>query len=309
MIDRNQGLPPSCGGPTVSSPRASAVALIVFLAFATLAHADDWTRSLLDRALPAAGSAPLHDVGRGLGMVFSPDLSVPGNCDFYAALGFACFESSDWQAVIDDVHQYNDTHADTPIRTLVLEAHGTNGNGLKLQAGKEPSSARSYISVGGLQERLESAGVTLVILSACNSGRLLRPSIYRNLDPPNGGKLFLPATLGILGASPEWKPTETRVQVVTPASSQVEAMLIGELRELDSRTRNALQATAASRETSAPAQFAVSDMLIRMLTRDPQLRLRTGQHVEKLSATISTPAESERLFRRFIQWLATAPLS
>lgn len=286
-------------------PRHAVAIVCCLLLCAPWAAADEWTAALLERAMPAAGSRTLGELGRGVGIVFSPDLSVAGNCDFYAALGFACFDSPDWQAVLDGVRTYNAEHGSAPIRTLILETHGSNGNGLKLQDSKEPAAARSYISVGGLQERLESTGVNVVVLSACNSGRLLRPAIYHNLDPGNGDKLFLPATLGILGASRQWIAERSSVQVVTPASSHIETTLIAELRELEPATASAVQATAASRGISAPQQFAVSDMLIRMLTRDPQLRLRQGQHVEKLSRSISTPEESERLFRRFVEWLAS----
>ena len=291
---------------TSSWRRAAAIALFVLPACGVAAQADDWTTALLERALPAAGSTPLSEIGKGIGIVFSPDLSVPRNCDFYDALGFACFDSPDWRVVLSGIHAYNETHADAPVRTLILETHGTNGNGLKLQAGKSNRDARSYISVGGLQERLEPDGIELVIISACNSGRLLRPSIYRNLNPRNGDRLFLAPTLGILGASAEWRAEESSVEVVTPASSHIETTLIGELRELEPATRDAIVKNLTSRGMSAPPEFAVSDMLIQMLIRDPQLRLQTGQHADQLSAAMSSPAESERLFRAFVAYLAAA---
>lgn len=306
MLNDQYGLSRSGNGPSFRVRRAQLVALFLFLSFARAASADDWTVALLDRALPATGSTPLNEIGRGTAIVFSPDLSVPRNCDFYALLGFACFESPDWRVVLNGIHAFNAAHSDAPIRTLILETHGTNGNGLKLQRDSAPRSARSYISVGGLRERLEPDGVELVIISACNSGRLLRPSIYRNLDPRNGDKLFLPPTLGIIGASRQWQADQSGVQVVTPASSHIETTMIGELRELSPATQAAIAATAATAGTTPPTQFAVSDMFIQMLTRDPHLRLQQGQHVEKLSATISSPSESERLFRAFVQLLARA---
>src|SRR5205085_742289 len=117
-------------------------------------------------------------------------------------------------------------------------------NGLKLQKGKEPTDDRSYISVGGLQEALDAIGVRYVVLSACNSARLLRPEIYRELDPNNGDKLFLPANRGIINASPEFSPFWSRVTVITPATSHIETTLVGSIKELAPATRTALEAAA-----------------------------------------------------------------
>jgi tRNA U55 pseudouridine synthase TruB len=44
-------------------------------------------------------------------------------------------------------------------------------------------------------------------------------------------------------------------------------------------------------------------MLIRMLTRDPALVLRTGTHVEELSKVQTEPSASEQLFKAFIAHL------
>src|SRR6187200_511666 len=99
---------------------------------------DRATNALLVRAWPEAPFASIDALGGGVGIVFTPDLSVPGNCRFYEALGFACFEQADWDAVLRRIHDYNTAHRERPIRTLILETHGTNGNGLKLQRGKKP---------------------------------------------------------------------------------------------------------------------------------------------------------------------------
>jgi hypothetical protein len=155
------------------------------------ATADHEGLRLLGTAWPEATVPRVSEIGRGVGVVFSPDLSVAGNCRFYQALGFACFQDADWSRVLDQIHRHNVAHPDRRIYTLVLETHGTNGNGLKLQKGYAPTAERSYISVGALQERLEPEGVFYVIISACNSGRLLRPYIYTELDPYNGDRLFL----------------------------------------------------------------------------------------------------------------------
>ncbi|HEX8255265.1 MAG TPA: hypothetical protein VF846_19150 [Thermoanaerobaculia bacterium] len=275
--------------------------LALFLTFSL--HAAEKSEVLLAKAWPAAPMAALPEIGTGLGVVFTPDLSVKDNCRFFEALGFACFESADWLEVLSDIHAYNVDHPGRRIRTLILETHGTNGNGLKVQTGKKPEDERSYISVAALQEMLEPVGVRYIIVSACNSGRLLRPEIYRKLDPNNGDKLFLPATRGIIDATEDFDPKKTTTTVITPANSHIETTLVGSLRELAPATREALEAVAKARGIELPKQFAVSEMLIQMLLRDPELELRTGAHVEELSKTQSAPEASERIFKSFVDHL------
>ena len=284
------------------------LALVLILLTAVAADARDRrTTALLVRAWPEAAFATLENLGNGVGIVFTPDLTVPGNCRFYQALGFACFENSaDWSAILGSIHAYNATHPERPIRTLILETHGTNGNGLKLQKSKKKDAERSYISIGALQERLEAEGVRYIVLSACTSRRLLRPEIYRNLDPNPGDKLFLPATCGIFGASPEFNARRSGVTVLTAEQSQIEATLVGSLRELAPATRKALQNSAKERGIKLPNQFAVSEMLIRMLLRDQNLTLRAGASITEMSETMSTHATSEQLFDRFVEYLRDA---
>lgn len=276
--------------------------LAIFL-LALSAQADRTSTTLLARAWPTAAIANLDELGTGIGIVFTPDLSVKDNCRFYEALGFACFASADWLAVLGDINSYNLTHPGRRIRTLILETHGTNGHGLKLQAGKEPTDDRSYIAVAALQEMLEPIGVRYIILSACNSGRLLRPEIYRKLDRNSGDKLFLPATRGIIDATDDFDAKRSNVTVITPGTSQIETTLVGAVRELAPSTRDAIFAAADKREIALPRQFAVSEMLIRMLTRDPKLVLRTGTHVEELSKAQTAADASEQLFKSFVAHL------
>ncbi len=280
--------------------RRFALLAIVLVAFAS--HAER-PSSLLVRAWPAAPVANLEELGTGIGIVFTPDLSVANNCRFYEALGFACFASADWLQVLSDIHGYNISHPGRRIRTLILETHGTNGHGLKLQTGKKPEDDRSYIAVAALQEILEPVGVRYIILSACNSARLLRPEIYRKLNREPGDKLFLTATRGILDATDDFDPKRNHVTVITPGTSQIETTLVGSLRELAPTTRDALLEAARKRDITLPKQFAVSEMLIRMLTRDPKLVLRTGTHEEELSKVQTEPAASEQLFKAFVAHL------
>lgn len=277
--------------------------LLTLLLLALSAPAAEKTSALLARAWPAANIAGIEDIGTGVGVVFTPDLSVKNNCRFYEALGFACFESADWLQVLGDIHAYNLSHPGRRIRTLILETHGTNGHGLKLQTGKKPDDARSYIAVAALQEILEPVGVRYIILSACNSGRLLRPEIYRKLNRDPGDKLFLTATRGIIDATDDFDPKRTNVTVITPGTSQIETTLVGSLRELAPSTRKAVTAAAKKRSVKLPKQFAISEMLIQMLTRDPELQLRTGAHVEELSKVQTPPSASEQLFKAFVSHL------
>jgi len=259
------------------------LAFVFALVLATTASADTSTYRLLLHAWPGAQAKKTSEIGRGIGVVFSPDLSVKDNCNFYRALGFACFQDADWTNILTGIHTFNLLNPDRRIGTLILETHGTNGNGLKVQEGYEPEAQRSYISVGALQERLESDGVFYVIISACNSGRLLRPAIYNRLNPYCGDKLFLPATNGIVDASEEFDPRLSAVMIIRPESSHIETTLVGTVAELRATTRRAVVAAAKLRGITLPKEFAVSDMLVQMLTRDPSLQLVTGAYTDELS--------------------------
>lgn len=278
------------------------LAVLALLLAATATRADD-TSMLVARAWPYDPYARLSEIGHGVGIVFTPDLSVPGNCRFYESLGFACFESADWNQVLDDIRLHNIFHPENRVRTLILETHGTNGNGLKLQKSYAATAERSYISVGALQERLEPDGVRYIIISACNSGRLLRPSIYRALDPNPGDKLFLPATCGIVDASADFDASRSRVVIVTPAESHIETSLAGSVRELAPVTRKLIADSAKTRGVHAPAQFAVSDMLMEMLLRDPRLSLTTTGYVDTLSKQIAPQDDDEKLYKSFLSYL------
>lgn len=277
---------------------------ILFLSTATAAGALELTsQQLLSFAWPGAPAARIDEIGRGIGVVFSPDLSVVDNCKFYRALGFACFQDADWDRVLDDVHRYNIRYPERRISTLVLETHGTNGNGLKLQRSYDPLADRSYIAVGALQERLEPEGIYNVIISACNSGRLLRPYIYNQLDPYNGDKLFLPATCGIVNASADFDGRKSPVVVIRPQSSHIETTLVGSMRELSPNAHRAIVASANAQHIPVPKEFAVSDMMVQMITRDHRLELATNSFVDDLSRDVQPVDRSEELFRRFVTYL------
>ena len=277
-------------------------ALVFFLASPASAL-DDVSARLLNHAWPNVAPHSVSEIGRGIGVVFSPDLSVADNCRFYQSLGFACFQGADWEKILDDVHRYNILYPERRIFTLVLETHGTNGNGLKLQTSYDPGAERSYIAAGALQQRLEPEGIYYVIISACNSGRLLRPAIYNQLDPLNGDKLFLPPTKGILNASPDFVPSRSAVTIITPQSSHIETTLAGKLLELSPASRRAIAESAKALGIARPAEFAVSDMMVAMLTRDPNLQLAAGSYVEELSRDTAAVDQSEQLFSKFVRFV------
>ncbi len=279
------------------------VTLALLLFSSPEASARDDTAHLLNQAWPKARATKMSEIGRGVGVVFSPDLSVPDNCRFYAALGFACFQDADWTRVLDGIHRTNILDPDRRIATLVLETHGTNGNGLKLQTSYDPLADRSYISVGALQERLAPDGIDIIIISACNSQRLLRTYIYNELDPHNGDKLFLPATCGIVNASHDFDPARSAVRVITPQSSHIETTLVGSLRELQPETRQSVLRAARTRGIKLPPHFAVSDIMMQMITRDPRLELTTNHSIDHLSAAIQPIDRSEELYRGFLTYL------
>jgi hypothetical protein len=261
------------------------------------------TNALVAAAWPHDSASRLAELGHGVGIVFSPDLSVEGNCRFYQSLGFACFQDADWTRVLDDIRTHNIFHPENRIRTLVLETHGTNGNGLKLQRSYDPRADRSYISVGALQEHLEPDGVRYIIISACNSRRLLRSAIYRSLDPNPGDKLFLPPTCGIVNASADYDASRSRIVVATPSASHIETTLVGNLRELAPVTRRVIELAAKTNGIRVPKQFAVSDLTMEMLLRDPRLELQTGESIDELSKEIQPQDVSEKLYKSFVAYV------
>ncbi len=282
----------------------SPLAALLFLVAPQLHAADgNGSLALLDRAWPDVASRRVSEIGRGVGVVFSPDLSVADNCRFYESLGFACFQDAEWEKILDAVHRHNVLYPERRIFTLILETHGTNGNGLKLQSSYAPDAGRSYISAGALQQRLEPEGIYYVIISACNSGRLLRPAIYNQLDPNNGDKLFLPATKGIVNASPDFVASRSAVMLITPESSHIETTLVGKIAELSPSARRAITDAAKSLGITPPTDFAVSDMMTAMLTRDAHLQLSSGSYVDELSRAAASVDRSEQLFTKFVRYV------
>ncbi|HEX2061549.1 MAG TPA: hypothetical protein VHK90_12485, partial [Thermoanaerobaculia bacterium] len=233
--------------------------------------------------------------GRGAAIVFSPDLSIENNCAFYERLGFACYATASWEEVVEDIRCRNASGApEDAISVVLLEAHGTQGNGLKLQTSAARNARRSYAAIGALRERLGSAGVRYCVLTACNSRRLLRPAIYHTLDRE---RLFLPPTLGILNAG-SGDIDDSGLRFLARADSHIESLSVGSTGELSSSTLRALGLTAGE-----PMTFVVSDLFVQLVTRDPSLDLREAKPVNRLKLVTPEDAYAEALFQRFVEHL------
>ena len=246
-------------------------------------------------ALAEVPASPLSAVGRGTAIVFSPDLSLENNCAFYERLGFVCYASPSWEEVVEDIGRRNASASpEEAISVVFLEAHGTQGNGLKLQTSSARNARRSYAAVGALRERLEAAGVRYCVLAACNSRRLLRPAIYDSLDRE---RLFLPATLGIMNAAGR-DTGDTRLRFLTRADSHIEGVSVGRTDELSPPTLRALGLAS-----DAPMTFVVSDMFVQLVTGDPSLDLREATPVDRLKRIRPEDAVADALFARFVEHL------
>jgi hypothetical protein len=234
---------------------------------------------------------PIAQIGKGIALVFSPDLAVPGNREFYERLGFTYIETPSWNEALRELESVSGS-----VHLMITETHGTNGHGLKLQLGPEPGAARSYISLGGLQERLEEAGIGTAVIGACNSGRLFRPGIYEVLTPVEDEPLFLPATLGIIDASQSFQRETSPVRMLRREDSNLETLMEAEVRELGLATRRVL----TGRGLREGSRFIISMMLIQMLLGDEALELTAEGYVDELSRKDFRPEERETYFQQFV---------
>ncbi|MEK6323689.1 MAG: hypothetical protein AABN33_18765 [Acidobacteriota bacterium] len=253
-------------------------------------------------------SVPINrvsDVGRRKAVIFSPDFAEPGNREVYERLGFLYIEDASWRNALNQIIARNYWHPEDRIETIILETHGTNGHGLKLQAGPSPRAKRSYISVAALQEKLEGLGVRLCVIGACNAGRLFRPEIYNTLNPQPHERLFSPPTLGIINASKGYDPARSKMIVVRRAASEIETTSDGDTSELSPLTRMmlGLERPEGSVRTARPLHFAVSNLLIQMLIHDPRLKLTASGYAIEKSRNDLSEDESDALFQRFLAYL------
>jgi hypothetical protein len=241
----------------------------------------------------------LDEIGSGKGIVFSPDLSEPGNREFYRALGFAYFEDPDWHVVLEQIKAYSATHPRNRIETLLVLSHGTNGDALKLQNGSQPDAPRSYIAPAALQEKLEGTGIRFCLLAACNAGRLFRSGNYATVNAEAGNRLFEPPTLGIINASQDFKSAKSSITIARRAESHLEVINECSLSELSPEAVAELTQDGNG-DLKPSSRIAVPEMLIQLLLKDEELRLVLwGSEIEKSRAE-TTDKLRESLINRFL---------
>lgn len=242
-------------------------------------------------------AARLKKLGERRAIVFSPDFAASGNRQLYEGLGFVYLESADWRWVLKEIMRVNRSRTEGSIREIFFETHGSNGNGLKLQRSQLRSAPRSYISLGALQEHLSAAGVERAILGACNTGRLYRPEIYKRLDMSVKDPTVLPATLGVVNASPKFDPSRSLVELVRRTDSRLEQTSEGKYQELPASVRQALDLTASTKP------FTVSNMFIQTIVKDDRLQVTSRGFVRKISKDTESEPDNEAIFQSFLKFL------
>jgi hypothetical protein len=241
--------------------------------------------------------ARLKKLGERRAIVFSPDFAASGNRQLYEGLGFVYLESADWRWVLKEIMRVNRLRTEGSIREIFFETHGSNGNGLKLQRSQLRSAPRSYISLGALQEHLAAAGVERAILGACNTGRLYRPEIYRRLDMSVKDPTVLPATLGVVNASPKFDPSTSPVELVRRTDSRLEQTSEGKYQELPASVRRALDLPASTKP------FTVSNMFIQTIVKDDRLQVTSRGFVRQISKATESEPDNEAIFQSFLKFL------
>jgi hypothetical protein len=242
-------------------------------------------------------AARLKKLGERRAIVFSPDFAASGNRQFYEGLGFLYVESADWRYVLKEIMRVNRSRTEGSVREIFFETHGSNGNGLKLQGSQLRSAPRSYISLGALQEHLAAAGVERAILGACNTGRLYRPEIYKRLNMSVKDPTVLPATLGVINASPKFDPSKSPVELVRRIESRLEQTSEGKYLELPESVRRALGLPAST------TPFTVSNMFIQTIVNDDRLRVTSAGYVRELSKETESEPDNEAIFQGFLKFL------
>lgn len=242
-------------------------------------------------------AAKLKTLGERRAIVFSPDFAASGNRQFYEGLGFIYLESADWRWVLKEIKRFNRLRTEDPVREIFFETHGSNGNGLKIQRSQIRSAPRSYISLGALQEHLAEARVERAILGACNTGRLYRPEIYRKLNMSVKDPTVLPATLGVINASPKFDPSTSRVELVRRTDSRLEQTSEGQYQELPASVRRALGLPASAKP------FTVSNMFIQTIVKDDRLQVTSTGYVRKISKATESEPDNEAIFQSFLKFL------
>jgi len=139
------------------------------------------------------------------------------------------------------------------------------------------------------------------VLAACNTSRLFRPEIYNTLDRTTRDPLFLPPTLGIVDASPDFDPSTSKVAIVRRADNLKENTSEGNVAELSPAARRALGFDDV--RASRAVRFVVSDLFVQMLTADPKLLVTSGGYVTEITLERPDNERSDRFYSRFVKLL------
>ena len=102
---------------------------------------------------------------------------------------------------------------------------------------------------------------------------------------------------------PDFVASRSAVMIITPESSHIETTLVGKIAELSPSARRAITDSAKSLGIIPPTEFAVSDMMTAMLTRDSHLLLNSGSYVDELSRAAASVDRSEQLFTKFVRYV------
>lgn len=243
-----------------------------------------------------ASSSALFNTGRGTAIVFSPDLAPGDTSVVYSRLGFTVFRDPSWRNVMMAIERLNRrSERAARIRVVILECHSSNGNALKLQVGKSAVDARSYASIDALREHLAASGVEVCVITACNAGRLFRPSVVRGIDSTVFDPLLQPATLGVLPITRSGHNHDATTFLI-PRSNNLEAITEIRAPALAAGTRAALGLTSRS-------SFAVSETLVQLLVERNPTHLVPAAPTDTLSRTALRQERSAELTRAFCTWL------
>ena len=135
------------------------------------------------------------------------------------------------------------------------------------------------------------------ILGACNTGRLYRPEIYKKLDMAVKDPTVLPATLGVVNASPNFDPSKSPVELIRRIESRLEQTSEGKYHELPESVRRALDLTDLTKP------FTVSNMFIQTILGDGRLRVTSAGFVRTVSKETESESDNEAIFQSFLKFL------
>jgi len=139
-----------------------------------------------------------------------------------------------------------------------------------------------------LQQRLEPEGIYYVIISACNFGRLLRPSIYNQLDPTMATNSSCRQRKGSATLRRLQYASRSAVMIINAGIESHRDDAGRQINELSAAARRAI--TVSSRALGiTPQRIRRLDMMVAMLTRDPHFQI-TSAHTSTSSPATRQPS-------------------